>query len=531
MKNFYNFIRRRDLPSNCLQSLEYAVYGLGDSSYAKFNYVSKVIYRRLAECGARPIQELVLGDEQHRLGLDGAIYPRLGELYSALDPEFTQEPPETMADASYQMTNLTGDTSDLLIENSLSLMKREYLTKTGLALAKCTLNTRLTPIDHFQDTRLIQFDSISRLNYQPGDVCTILPANPDDSVQQFIEILNLDPNQKVAIRKRDPSYMVSYLYDFVPDGIKIHDLVKYYLDILSVPKRSFFEFLSIFSDDQLERDKLLDFASTDGQEDMYEYCIQPKRSILEVLLDFPHTVSNIKLQYLFDLVPPIKSRSFSIASSPRRDNNRIQLIVGVVRYRTRLRKVRKGLCSNYLAQLEVAGASDSAPMASEIRYFIQKSMFKLPSDKSIPVLMIGPGLGIAPFKSFIDERVEAGIATSSNTYLYFGCRYKNSDFYFREELEQYAREGYIQLRVAFSREGAKQYVQDLLVEDSDLVRNLILEREASVYIAGNSKLPESVRNTFSKVLVQDEGDIDASRQGDRLITQLENQGRILYDCW
>lgn len=535
MKNFYNFMRRRDLPKDCLSNLNYTVYGLGDSSYAKFNYVSKILFKRLQNCGANPIQELVAGDEQHPLGCDGIIYPKLDELWLKLGDIFktsalildgrkTSLPP-----SSYEVIMLSNDSTDSIGH----VFKKDFAERYNLKTAICTANDRVTSKSHFQDTRLVCFNTEEPLDYEPGDVCSILPANSDDNVDQFIETLSLDPKQRFALRKRDTNYMVNYLYDFVPDGLSIRDLVKYYLDIQSVPKRSFFQFLWPFSKDELEGDKLKEFASTEGQEEMYEYCIQPKRSILEVLLDFPNTVSNVKFEYLMDLVPPIKPRSFSIASCSSLHPKEVQLIVGVVKYQTRLRKTRKGLCSNYLAAIKPVGKHHGdAKDENRLRFFVKRSDFKLPEDDNVPVILVGPGLGIAPFRSFIESR-SLKANNRCTTYLYFGCRYKIADYYFREELEQYHREGSIRMKVAFSREVPKRYVQDLLAEDSDLIRRLIVEENAIFYVAGNSKLPEELRTLLAKILVDDEnGDSDQELvDGQKRVADLEAQGRILYDCW
>lgn len=472
MKNFYNFIRRRDLPKGCLSSLRFAVYGLGDSSYAKFNYVAKILHKRLKECGAQPVQELVTGDDQHQLGCDGIIYPKLDELWSKLDDllssgGFEGNPTSELPENSYSVTLHQAD-NNLVPDDEY---KEEYIERYNMKTAYCVTNKRITPDSHFQDTRLLCFKAVQSIEYEPGDVCTILPANLEENTRQFIETLGLDPEQRLSMRKKDSNYMVNYLYDFVPDGLKIGDLVKYYLDIQSVPKRSFFEFWWPFSTNELEKNKLREFASTEGQEEMYEYCVQPKRSILEVLLDFPHSVKNIKFEYLLDMIPPIKPRSFSIASALSCHPSEIHLIVGVVNYQTRLRKIRKGLCSNYLAQLKTVDSFKDKPRESKLRFFIRRSSFKLPRDHRTPIIMIGPGLGIAPFRSFIEER---STRTSDgpgprNNHLYFGCRYKDADFYFEEELTAYSSQGIIKLKVAFSREDPKQYVQDLLLEDSDLV--------------------------------------------------------------
>merc|ERR1711973_344408 len=103
-----------------------------------------------------------------------------------------------------------------------------------------------------------------------------------------------------------------------------------YLDIQSIPRRWFFELLSHFSTDELEKEKCLEFNTAEGQQDLYEYCNRPRRHILEVLYDFRHTTPNIPFEYLFDLIPQMKPRSFSIASSKEKHGDTLELLVAVV---------------------------------------------------------------------------------------------------------------------------------------------------------------------------------------------------------
>lgn len=134
----------------------------------------------------------------------------------------------------------------------------------------------------------------------------------------------------------------------------VSDLVTGCLDINSVPRMSFFEQFAQLADDELEREKLIEFMTTaDGLEDLFTYCYRPRRTILEVFVDFPKTTRNIlRLEQLLDLVPTIKPRSFSIASSPSVHKSRIQLLVAVVEYKTRLYESRKGTCSYWLSTLQ-----------------------------------------------------------------------------------------------------------------------------------------------------------------------------------
>jgi sulfite reductase alpha subunit-like flavoprotein len=132
------------------------------------------------------------------------------------------------------------------------------------------------------------------------------------------------------------------------------ELVENYLDINSIPRMSFFELFAQLADDELEKEKLTEFiATSDGLEDLLTYCYRPRRTILEVFADFPKTTRRIeRLEQLLDLVPSIKPRAFSIASSPSLHKSRIQLLVAVVEYKTRLYETRKGTCSYWLSTLK-----------------------------------------------------------------------------------------------------------------------------------------------------------------------------------
>lgn len=529
MSKFFNFIRRRDLPASCLSNLKFAVYGLGDSSYAKFNFVSKMVYNRLKYLGAMDIQPLVASNEQHEFGCDGLIYPMLNDFWK-ISKEFVKQKHKT-ADCldNFYEVNCFDDFDGL---TTTDIFRDDFVKKYNISTGICVANDRVTHPDHFQDTRLIKLKALSTITYEPGDICTIYPCNSDANVELFIEGLELNPNQRFRIRKKLPGYMINYFYDYIPDGLTVRQLVKHYLDIQAIPKRSFFEFLWPICDDNLEKTKLQEFSTTDGQSDLYEYCTQTKRSILEVLLDFPKTRKCIKLRNLFDIIPPIKPRSFSIASSIRHNPNSIKLIVGVVKYKTRLRKIRLGLCSNYLASLEPIDYGTNPPINSQssVRFRIFKSSFKLPRDPSRPILMIGPGLGIAPMISFIEERANQGFSSSKNLF-YFGCRYRERDFYFRKELESFVESDCLTLRVAFSREANKQYVQDKLIEDAAIVKDLIEDQNVMIYVAGNSKLPEDVRKVLHSIIMPD-GNADEVCEDDMIkVKNLESSGRIQYDCW
>ncbi|XP_054168750.1 NADPH-dependent diflavin oxidoreductase 1-like [Oppia nitens] len=530
MKNFWAFIRRRDLPNDSLSSVYVSVIGLGDSSYSKYNFVAKKLHKRLLCLGAKPLTDLVLGDDQHECGPNATIDPFLSifwdkvfDFYSIIN--------------NFENLSLTQDLDQLFTssfsvkyvnendrQNEITNYKSSPFDKHNPYLAKVLSNERITAKDHFQDVRLIKLGiNDKQLNYSLGDVCCIKPQNSKENVQKFISLLNLDENEYFVLDANPHNWInrKSY-YNNLPKPCSVLTLVTEYLDIQSVPKRSFFQLFYRFSDFELEKQKLKEFAKSDSLDDLYEYCNRPKRSILEVLQDFPHTTARIKFEYIFDLIPAINPRYYSIASSLNVRPNELHLLVAVVSYKTRLKDLRYGLCSNWLAiQLP---SEDSC-----VAIYIKKSNFKIVTDNK-PIIMIGPGTGVAPFRAFIEDRVNRQV---TDNYLFFGCRYKKSDFYFENEWKQYNEMGFLNFFVAFSRDtDTKVYVQHKLSQQKDLIFNLITDKSAVIYVAGNAKqMPQQVRQSICDIFkshFNEQLDNDKIQQ---IVNNLELRGRLQYECW
>lgn len=209
--------------------------------------------------------------------------------------------------------------------------------------------------------------------------------------------------------------------DFLRFPLTLKTISKQYWDLSAVPRGRAFELLALNCKNELEKEKLLELSSPEGQEDLYSYVSRPRRSILELLYDFPHSTSQLTLPVLFELFQSIKARSFSIASCA--ESKRLDILVAVVEYKTMLTKKRKGLCSNWLKELK---EGDS------IRAVIKKGTFKFPEDESVPVVMVGPGTGLAPFRSLLMQKRlkwETERTEECKNTLFFGCRGEKSDFH------------------------------------------------------------------------------------------------------
>jgi len=338
-------------------------------------------------------------------------------------------------------------------------------------LATLTCNRRITSEAHFQDVRHLELDiSGSGIRFDPGDIAVIQPENLPERVQEVIEFLGftevadrpltITPNKDVGAA--------------LPAGWSvrstIRELLTKHLDLFGVPRRYFFELLSFLAADPAERDKLREFVSAEGQQDLFNYCNRMRRTTFEVLHDFRSL--KIPPESLCDLFLPLQPRSFSISSSPSASPALISLTVAIVFYRTKMSKPRTGVCTAWLSALE---------QGVQVPLWIDKGTMALPKESQVPIITIGPGTGFAPFRSFLQER--AALGASSNV-LFFGCRSREADYFYETELEAMVAQRQLTLFVAFSRDTTKKvYVQHEIIRNATLVWDLI-QRGAVVFLSG-----------------------------------------------
>ncbi|NXG08222.1 NDOR1 oxidoreductase, partial [Sakesphorus luctuosus] len=480
MKMFWRFLFRKNLPPGSLCQLDYAVLGLGDSSYPKFNFIAKKLHKRVLQLGGNPLLPVALGDDQHDLGADAVVDPWLLALWDKILALYPLPPgleiisPDIRPPPKYTLHYLPEDSppseGDLLPPAAPGAAPSELHPFA----ARVVSNRRITAPSHFQDVRLMEFDITgSGITFSAGAVVMIQPQNCPEDVQQFCKLLRLDPDRRFVLKPTEPG---TSLPPLLPQPCTIRHLVTHYLDISCVPRRSFFELMSYFSTNELEREKLQEFSSAQGQEELYSYCNRPRRTTLEALWDFPYTTCAIPVDYLLDLIPHIRARAFSIASSMLAHPDRIQILMAVVQYKTQLSKPRRGLCSSWLASLNPEEGDVRVPL------WVKKGGMKFPADPATPMIMIGPGTGVAPFRAAIQERVAQG---STGNCLFFGCRQKSKDFYFQAEWEELVAKGFLTLFTAFSRDQEeKVYVQHRIQENRRLVWELLSTGNAHVYLAG-----------------------------------------------
>lgn len=448
----------------------------------------------------------------------------------------------------------------LKIETSENRDEKEAFNSKRPYLAKMIENKRLTAPEWSQDVRHIvfelPFDQNESLQYHPGDALAIVPSNSREITLEFLQFMNIDPSlivwemkkredesSRQSIKNDDDTIMADITK--IKSPISVIELFQNYIDFQSCPKqRRFFEQLQHFTTASHEKERLEYFASSEGAQDLRWYCYQEKRSYFQVFQDFPFCKPS--LDYLLDMIPLIQPRLFSISSSMAVHPQQVHLTVAVVRFKTPMKRIATGLCTNWLSETDPhSHSSPSAPSqlspdilsSSLARVWIRRSstLFKLPADPSVPLILVGPGTGVAPFRAFIEQRhYECKVLGQEvgEIVLFFGCRHREKDELYGSEWRSYAEEGTLSAyHCAFSRDqGQKIYVQQMIAQQSALIFPLLTQKRAHIFVCGSSgNMPRDVRLAFISTL-EKEGPMD-TKAATSLVQTMERTGRYNTETW
>jgi sulfite reductase alpha subunit-like flavoprotein len=356
-----------------------------------------------------------------------------------------------------------------LVENSPHKINEtppdDLLEVKNSQVASVEFNDRITPASHWQDVRHIGF-KMPYTPYEPGDVLTIYPKNFPRDVDHFIELMGWGSVADDALKFttvagalsvskfKDTSYPIQHISG--SELYTIRQLLTSHMDIMAIPRRSFFAAIVHFTADEAQRERIIEFTKTEYLDELYDYTTRPRRSILEVLQEFD-TVK-IPWKWICNILPPLRGRQFSIASGGLLKGDqfcsRVELLVAIVKYRTVIKRIRQGVCTRYIASLQPG---------QKLSITLHKGGLGLSNDDyQKPVVMIGPGTGIAPMRSLIYERqarkgivnVISGtqVAQKPSDYLFFGCRNANADYFFKDDWVRMTNAGSLAVYPAFSRD-------------------------------------------------------------------------------
>ena len=335
----------------------------------------------------------------------------------------------------------------------------------------------------------------SGLKYLPGDSLGVLPTNCQEVVSDLLDAVGLSGEEAVTLGE---------------ESIALKEALTHRLACTVLSKIQIKKFNELAQSDKLN--ELLQIANKDSLVD-YMW----GRELIDLFIEFPQ--SGMSAQDFVGLLRPMPPRLYSIASSLSAHEEEVHLTVAVVRYKGNGR-MRNGVCSTYLAER----TGQRIPC-----YLHPNKNFKLPEDFSTPIIMVGPGTGIAPFRAFIEERHKTG--ASGKNWLFFGDRSQKTDYLYGNEWESYQKDGILnQLDLAWSRDQeTKVYVQHKMLEKKAELWNW-LQDGAVFYVCGDaSRMAKDVDRTLQSI-ARDEGSMNEEDAG-IWVKGLQKERRYLKDVY
>jgi cytochrome P450/NADPH-cytochrome P450 reductase len=312
----------------------------------------------------------------------------------------------------------------------------------------------------------------------------------------------------------------------VGEPVSVGRLLTDFVELQQVATRKHIQIMSEHTRCPVTKPKLLAYVGDDdAATERYRSDILGRRKSVFNLLE-EHPACELPFHAYLEMLSLLAPRYYSISSSPSLDPARCSVTVAVVEGPASAgRGVYKGICSNYLA-----GRREGETVHGTVRE--TKAGFRLPDDPSVPIIMIGPGTGLAPFRGFLQERAarKAEGASLGPAMLFFGCRRPDQDFLYADELKAFAADGITELHTAFSRgEGPKTYVQDLVAAQKQRVWSLI-ENGAVIYVCGDGgKMEPDVKAALVAIYRESTG--GNAEAGQRWIEELGGKNRYVLDVW
>ncbi|MDW4094864.1 assimilatory sulfite reductase (NADPH) flavoprotein subunit [Staphylococcus saprophyticus] len=462
---FHEFIHSRKAPK--LENVRFSVLALGDESYEYFCQTGKDFDAKLLELGAERLTD------RQDCDLD---FDDLAEKWMNKNIEI--------------LNQSTGHGSTVTSTETVQSAKEKRYSKSNPYKAEVLENINLNGRGSNKEVRHVELllDNYGE-SFEPGDCVVVLPQNEPEIVTLLIETLGWDKDIEIPINDDG-------------DTLPLEKALTEHFEITKLTKPLLQKAAELFGNTEL-------LSQIDNAEWIQQYV--DGRDVIDLLIEFP--TSELKPETFYKLLRKLPAREYSIASSYEATPDEVHITVGAVRYEAHER-TRKGVCSVQLAERIQPG--DTLPI-----YLKKNPNFKFPFDEETPVIMIGPGTGVAPFRAYMQEREELGL--SGNTWLFFGEQYFTTDFLYQTEWQAWLKdETLAKLDLAFSRDTEEKiYVQHRIAQQSELFYQW-LQDGAAIYVCGDEKhMAKDVHDTIRSVIEQ-EGDMSEA-DAEAYLTQMKQE--------
>jgi cytochrome P450/NADPH-cytochrome P450 reductase len=482
---FCQWLSDPSLPPDAFAGVEYSVFGCGNRDWAAtYQAIPTLIDAELAKHGAK--RSYRRGEGDARGDFDGDYSAWHAGLFPSLAAALHL--PERVVEAQ-----APGPRFSLSFINKLaaSPIVRSYSAVAMTVRANRELQRRDCERPSERSTRHLEIALPPGLAYSAGDHLGIVPRNGVDMIRRVLLRFRLDPSLYVTITPN--ANFATHLP--INEPVPLLGVLANRIELQDVATRAQLAALAAHAEDAAERHTLLAPAGDDeaSRARYREQVFAMRKSVLDLLDEFPSC--RLPFETFLDLMAPLRPRYYSISSSPLAAADTCSITVGVLDAPALSGDgAFRGVCSNYLA---------AQPADATLYGFIRKPTipFHPPENPHAPMIMVGPGTGVAPFRGFLQERAalkKNGVPVGPSL-LFFGCRDPLQDFLYEDEMREFEAAGVTRLLCAFSREPGrpKTYVQQAIAENGEAVWQL-LQQEGIVFVCGEaSRMAPEVRQAFT----------------------------------
>ncbi|KAJ9517855.1 hypothetical protein QJQ45_004205 [Haematococcus lacustris] len=527
--DFYSWlIKEAEAPHNSLQGVHFAVFGLGNKQYEHFNAVGKKVFSSLEAMGATAV--VGRGDGDDDACIDDDYDKWCADLLAVLDKR--GDLVGCLADTNGHNSPAALPAYDVAIQDAGSVAEVAAWPAAGSgkdhhspfwAPLSCVKELHGAASD--RSCVHVELDiSGAEASYQHGDHVAVYAQNSPAVVETAAKLLGYPPDTLITLTVPEGEAGLAAPF---PGPLTLRSALAFFTDLLASPHKDALQALASCASAPEEAARLVLLASSSGKAEYADWVARPHRSLLEVMQAFPSARPPLGL-FFASIAPRLQPRYYSISSSPLAHPRCVHVTCAVVREKMGSGRLHEGVASSWFKRQQGQAGEVRAPI------FLRSSHFKLPADPSVPIIMVGPGTGLAPFRGFLQERtalVAAGKALGPAV-LFFGCRSREQDYLYQEELAAALASGALSaLHVAFSRQGpAKDYVQHHMEREASQIWQLLEAQQGCLYVCGDAKhMAKDVHRTLVG-LVQREGGRSGT-EAEAWVKALQDAGRYQRDVW
>ncbi|KAF2432634.1 hypothetical protein EJ08DRAFT_630445 [Tothia fuscella] len=560
--DFYEFINGEDvsfaggtsMEEKPLSNLKYVGFGLGNNTYEHYNLMIRNVAKALVKMGATQIGEAGEGDdgagtmEEDFLAWKEPMWQALAESMGLEEREAVYEPAFEITqrddmDPEEDLVYLGEPNKNHLEGNQRGPYNANNPYIAPIAESKEIFTTQSRNCLH------MEIDvSGSNISYTTGDHIAVWPTNPGKEVDRFIKAIGLESKRHsvISVKGKDPTAKVPF-----PSPSTYDAVIRYHMEICAPISRQFVSQLAPFAPNE---DIKAEMTKLGADKDYFHQNVADWKLNIAQLLEQQskgEPWTKIPFSLFIEGLHKIQPRYYSISSSSLVQKNKISITAVVESVeKPGAPHIVKGVTTNYLLALKQKQHGEPNPDPHGLNYalngprnkydgihvpvHVRHSNFKLPSDPSKPIIMVGPGSGVAPFRGFVQERAAQAAAGENvgKTMLFFGCRRREEDFLYASEWEEYKKDlgDNFDLRVAFSREGPnKVYVQHKMKEAAAEI-NKLLDQKAYFYVCGDAANMAREVNTILGQIIAEQRGLPESK-GEEIVKAMRSSNQYQEDVW